>query len=46
MSFKTTTDHEELRMKLREFAESEVKPYAFQWDNENKFPTEAVKKFG
>ena len=46
MSFKTTTDHEELRMKLREFAESEVKPYAFQWDKENKFPTEAVKKFG
>ncbi|MBP7248911.1 MAG: acyl-CoA dehydrogenase family protein [Negativicutes bacterium] len=46
MSFKTTTDHEELRMKLREFAESEVKPYAFQWDKESKFPTEAVKKFG
>ena len=39
-------EHEELRMKLREFAEAEVKPYAFQWDKESKFPTEAVKKFG
>ena len=46
MSFKTTMEHEELRMKLREFAEAEVKPYAFQWDKESKFPTEAVKKFG
>ena len=29
MFFKTTEDHENLRMKIREFAETEVKPIAF-----------------
>lgn len=44
MFFKTTEDHENLRMKIREFAETEVKPIAFMLDKENEFPTEAVKK--
>lgn len=46
MFFKTTEDHENLRMKIREFAETEVKPIAFMLDKENEFPTEAVKKLG
>ena len=43
MSFRTTDAHEALRASIREFAEAEVKPYAFQWDQENIFPTEVVK---
>jgi len=33
-------------MRIREFAETEVKPIAFMLDKENEFPTEAVKKLG
>ena len=46
MYFRTTAEHEEFRMKVREFAEKEIKPYAFLCDKENKFPSEAVKKMG
>lgn len=46
MSFKTTEDHEALRAKVREFAESEVKPLAFLLDKENEFPAEIVSKLG
>lgn len=46
MSFKTTEDHEALRAKVREFAESEVKPLAFLLDKENEFPAEIVGKLG
>ncbi len=42
MSFKTTVQHENLRTKIREFAEEEVKPIAFMLDQENKFPSEAI----
>lgn len=44
MLFKTGKDHEDLREKVRAFAEEEVKPIAFKLDQENKFPEEAVKK--
>ena len=46
MLFQTTPAHEELRAKIRAFAEEEVKPIAFQLDQENAFPDEAVKKLG
>ena len=46
MLFQTTEAHEELRAKIRAFAEAEVKPQAFLMDKENGFPAEAVKKFG
>ncbi len=46
MSFKTSEQHEELRMRVRAFAEAEVKPYTFLLDQNNEFPTEAVRKFG
>ncbi len=45
MLFKTSVEHEELRQKVREFAESEVKPIAFSLDKESKFPEKAYKKF-
>ncbi|WP_294183891.1 acyl-CoA dehydrogenase family protein [uncultured Clostridium sp.] len=44
MFFKTTEQHENLRMKIRKFAEEEVKPIAFMLDQENKFPDEIVHK--
>ncbi len=44
MSFKTTAEHEALRAKVREFAESEIKPIAFMLDQNNEFPTEGIKK--
>jgi len=46
MSFKPTEAHEELRSKVRKFAETTVKPIAFMLDQENGFPTEAVKELG
>ena len=46
MYFKTSAEHEAFRAKVREFAESEVKPYTFLWDKENQFPREAVRKMG
>ena len=46
MLYQTTQAHEDLRTKVREFAEAEIKPIAFMLDKENRFPTEAVKKMG
>lgn len=46
MLFKTTDKHEELRSKIRNFAEEEVKPIAFMLDQKNEFPEEVIKKFG
>ncbi|WP_010297285.1 acyl-CoA dehydrogenase family protein [Clostridium senegalense] len=44
MLFKTMEQHEKLRMKIREFAEEEIKPIAFMLDQENKFPLEQIHK--
>ena len=46
MNYQTTPAHEELRAKVRAFAETEVKPIAFLLDKENRFPREAVTKMG
>ena len=46
MLFQTTPAHEELRAKIRAFAEEEIKPIAFMLDQQNEFPTEAIQKFG
>ena len=46
MLYQTTKEHEELREKARNFAETEVKPIAFMLDKENQFPAEVVKKMG
>lgn len=45
MLFQTTKEHEELRAKVRAFAEKEIKPVAFSLDQQNKFPEEQIKKF-
>jgi len=46
MSYQTTKDHEALRMKVRAFAEKEVKPIAFMLDQSNSFPVDQVKMLG
>lgn len=44
MLYKTTEKHEELRARIRAFAEEEVKPIAFMLDQNNEFPHDMVKK--
>ena len=44
MLYTTTKQHEELRQKIRAFAEEEVKPIAFMLDQNNEFPHEMIKK--
>lgn len=44
--FKTTEKHEELRAKIRAWAEEVVTPIAHEHDQTGKFPTEAVKQLG
>lgn len=46
MSFQTTQQQEELRTKVRKFAEEEIKPLAFLMDKENEFPDDAVANLG
>ncbi|MFU0833192.1 MAG: ACYL-COA dehydrogenase, short-chain specific [Oscillospiraceae bacterium] len=46
MFFKTTEEQEAFRAKVREFAESEIKPLAFTLDKENRFPDEIIQKMG
>ena len=46
MLFQTTQAHEELRAKVRAFAEEEIKPIAFMLDQQNEFPDEAIRKLG
>ena len=46
MLFQTTQAHEELRAKVRAFAEEEIKPIAFILDQQNEFPDEAIRKLG
>ena len=46
MLFQTMQVHEELRAKIRAFAETEVKPNAIVMDQESRFPAQAVKELG
>lgn len=46
MLFQTTPAHEELRAKIRQFAENEIKPIAFLLDQNNEFPDEAIRHLG
>lgn len=46
MYFKTSGQHENFRTKIREFAETEIKPIASTLDQENQFPDEIIWKMG
>lgn len=46
MDFSFTTEQEQLRAMVREFATAELGPYVAEWDENQTFPLEAVKKAG
>lgn len=44
MDFRLSEEQEMMRRMAREFADNEIAPYAQQWDKDNIFPEETVKK--
>ncbi len=46
MDFELPESHRALQSSLREFCERRVKPYAGQWDKDEKFPMEVVRELG
>jgi butyryl-CoA dehydrogenase len=46
MGFELSREHEEFRRTVRDFAESEIAPYAAQWDRDHHFPTDVVQRMG
>lgn len=46
MFFAETEKQNALRAKIREFAESELKPIVAELDSENRFPDQAIKQLG
>jgi alkylation response protein AidB-like acyl-CoA dehydrogenase len=44
MDFEFSDQHKLLRESVREFARSEIAPFAQRWDKEERFPTELVPK--
>ncbi len=46
MSWELSEEHEMLRSTVREFAESEIAPFAAQWDIDHHFPVDVVGKMG
>lgn len=46
MNFEFTAEQVELRKAVREFAEAEIAPNVLEWDEQQTFPLEVVKKAG
>jgi alkylation response protein AidB-like acyl-CoA dehydrogenase len=46
MDFELPESHRALQSSLRDFCERRVKPYAREWDKEEKFPLEVVRELG
>ena len=46
MDFELPESHRALQSSLRDFCERRVKPYAREWDKEEKFPMEVVRELG
>ncbi|MFT4289212.1 acyl-CoA dehydrogenase family protein [Nocardioides sp.] len=46
MSYELSSEHEEFRRVVRDFARAEVVPYAARWDREHHFPVEVVASMG
>src|SRR5260370_28970618 len=46
MQFDYTQEQIQLRKTVREFAEAEIAPHVLEWDEEQVFPLEAIKKAG
>jgi alkylation response protein AidB-like acyl-CoA dehydrogenase len=46
MNFEITSEQEQLRKSVREFAEAEVRPHVRAWDEAQTFPLDAIRKAG
>ncbi len=46
MNFELSSEHELIRKTAREFAQNEITPHAAEWDRQEHFPAEVVKKLG
>jgi alkylation response protein AidB-like acyl-CoA dehydrogenase len=46
MEFSFTDEQKQLRALVREFAEGEIRPHVLEWDEEQIFPLETIKKLG
>jgi alkylation response protein AidB-like acyl-CoA dehydrogenase len=44
MAFQLTSEQEMVRLMARDFARRELEPFARKWDQEERFPVEAIKK--
>lgn len=44
--FELSTDHEDFRRLVRDFAEAEIAPHVEEWDRESHFPVHLVPKMG
>ncbi|MGI8887827.1 MAG: acyl-CoA dehydrogenase family protein [Nocardioidaceae bacterium] len=46
MNFVLSSEHEDFRASVREFAAAEIAPYAAEWDRKHHFPVDVVRKMG
>jgi alkylation response protein AidB-like acyl-CoA dehydrogenase len=46
MDFEYTAEQLQLRKSVRDFAESEIRPHVMEWDENQTFPLDAIKKAG
>jgi alkylation response protein AidB-like acyl-CoA dehydrogenase len=46
MDFRLSDEQQQIKTMVREFAESEIKPHLFQWDEAQHFPVEVFRKAG
>lgn len=46
MDFAVTQDQKALRKTVREFAETEIAPHVLEWDEQQIFPLDTIKKLG
>lgn len=46
MEFEFTAEQIQLRKSIRDFAEAEILPHVLEWDENQTFPLEVIKKAG
>jgi alkylation response protein AidB-like acyl-CoA dehydrogenase len=46
MDFSFSEEQKQLRAAVREFAEAEIRPHVLEWDEQQTFPLETIKKLG
>ena len=46
MDFDYTPEQKQLRREVREFAAAEIAPHVSEWDENQTFPAEVVRKLG